>query len=98
MRFLVICYWINILTIAFYIFIIFAALLRMHSFLHYVFYDPSFLNIRMAFAIPIVILWINNLIVWSKKDKNIGRFFVLFFLMGIYSPFYFKKILKNNWQ
>jgi len=98
LKLLVICYWINILTLALYAFIIIGALLRMQSFLDYVFFDSTFLNIRMALTIPIIILWVNDLIVWSKHDKHIGRFIALFFFIGIYSPFYFKRILKNKWQ
>jgi len=76
---------------------ILAALFRFKVFLDYVFFDETFIQIRMVLTIPILILWIYNLIVWSKKDKSIGRFLLLFFLNGLYNPFYFRRILKNNW-
>lgn len=95
---LLFCFYINLLMIILFFIIIIAALLRMQSFLDYVFFDETFINIRMILTIPIFVLWVNNLIIWSKHDKHIGRFFLLFFLIGIYSPFYFRKILKNKWQ
>jgi hypothetical protein len=60
--------------------------------------DELFNQIRMVLVIPVIVLWVNNLMVWSKKDKHVGRFFLLFFLNGLYSPFYFRKILKHKWQ
>lgn len=77
---------------------ILAALFRLKGFLDYVFFDETFIQIRMVLTIPIIVLWINNLIVWSKNDKGIGRFLLLFFLNGLYNPFYYRKIQKNNWQ
>jgi hypothetical protein len=38
-----------------------------------------------------------TLIAWSKFDKNIGRFLLLFFFIGLYSPFYYLKMVRNNW-
>ena len=61
------------------------------------FNSEMIVNIRMLLTIPVIILWIKNLQIWSKKDKNISRFFLLLLLTGFYSPFYFKRILKNNW-
>lgn len=91
------CYFINILMVALVVVTILAALFRFKVFLDYVFFDETFIQIRMVLTIPILILWIYNLIVWSKKDKSIGRFLLLFFLNGLYNPFYFRRILKNNW-
>ncbi len=95
---LLFCYYINLLMIILFFIIIIAALLRMQSFLDYIFFDETFINIRMILTVPIFVLWINNIIIWSKHDKHIGRFFLLFFLIGVYSPFYFRKILRNKWQ
>ena len=92
------CYFINILMVALVLFTILAALFRFKGFLDYVFFDETFLQIRMVLTIPILVLWINNLIICSKKDKSIKRFLLLFFLNGLYNPFYFRKVLKNNWQ
>jgi len=95
---LLFCYYVNLLMIIFFLLIIVAALFKMESFLNYVFFNKTFLSFRFILTIPILVLWINNLIIWSKFDKHIGRFLLLFFLIGVYSPFYFRKILKNNWQ
>jgi len=97
-KLLMVCYIINILMVSLIVVVILAALLRLKNLLDFVFFDETFLLIRMILTVPILVLWINNLIIWSKKDKSIMRFFLLFFLNGIYSPFYFRKILKNNWQ
>ena len=96
-RLLLFCYYINLLMILLFFLIIIAALLKMPSFLDYVFFNKTFLSIRFVLAIPIFVLWVNNMIIWSKFDKHMGRFFLLFLLIGIYSPFYFRKVLRNNW-
>jgi hypothetical protein len=98
LKLIYLCYWINILALLFYLFIVVAALLRMHDFLNYVFYNPTFLNIRIYIGIPLIVLWIYNMVIWSRHDKHVGRFFLIFFLIGIYSPFYFRRIIKNGWQ
>jgi len=98
LKLLFICYWINILTILLYVIIVIAALLRQQAFLDYVFFNTTFLNIRMFLTIPIIILWVYDMVIWSKHDKHVGRFFLIFFLLGFYSPFYFRRIVKNGWQ
>lgn len=86
------CYFINILMVSLVIITILAALFRFKDLLDYVFFDETFLQIRMVLTIPILVLWLNNIIVWSKNDKKIGRFLLLFFLNGLYNPFYYRKI------
>ncbi|MDP4209192.1 MAG: hypothetical protein Q8928_10300 [Bacteroidota bacterium] len=92
------CFIANLFMIAIYLSVIIAAFFKFQKYIDYIFFDVEFANIRMFLTIFVFILWINNLIVWSKRDKNLGRFFILFFFIGIYSPFYFIKILKNKWQ
>jgi len=53
--------------------------------------------IRGVALLFLLILWIKCIIVWSKKDKNVLRFFLLFFLHGLYMLYYYPKIIKNNW-
>ena len=95
---LLFCYYINLFMIILFFIIIIAAFLRMQSFLDYIFFNETFINIRMLLTVPIFVLWVNNIIIWSRHDKHVGRFFLLFFLIGVYSPFYFSKILRNKWQ
>ncbi len=95
---LLFCYYINLFMIILFFIIIIAAFLRMQSFLDYIFFNETFINIRMILTVPIFVLWVNNIIIWSRHDKHVGRFFLLFFLIGVYSPFYFRKILRNKWQ
>jgi len=95
---LLFCYYVNIATLIFFVLVLIAALLRMQAFLDFVFFNQTFLNVRMILSLPIFAFWINNLIIWGKHDKHIGRFFLLFFLIGIYTPFYFRRVLRNSWQ
>lgn len=94
---LIFCYIINILMVVGLLILIFSILFKIDSILNYSSSD-SFTNIRTILTIPVFVLWINNLIVWSKKDRNVGRFFLLFFLNGLYNPLYFNRILKYEWQ
>ncbi len=59
--------------------------------------SKQFINFRMILGLFTLVLWIFNLFLWSKKDKVLKRFIPLFFLIGIYSPFYFIKALNNKW-
>lgn len=54
-------------------------------------------SLRMYINIPILILWIYNIIVWSKKDKNIVQFILILLLNALYNPFYYRKAVKNKW-
>ncbi len=59
--------------------------------------NPTLLVFRGISLVFLVILWIKCLIVWSKKDKGIGRFLLLFFLHGLYTLFYYPRAIKQNW-
>jgi hypothetical protein len=52
---------------------------------------------RMNLTYFVAAFWIWNIVIWSKQDKKIGRFFALFFLPGLYTLFYYRIVLKNNW-
>ena len=41
------------------------------------------------------LIW--NIVIWSKRDKKVSRFFALFFLPGLYALFYYRIVLKNKW-
>lgn len=96
-KLLMLCYITNILMVMGLAILILSILFKIDFILNYVSTD-SFTQIRMILTIPVFVLWVNNLILWSKKDKSVGRFFLLFFLNGLYNPFYFRRILKNEWQ
>jgi len=81
---------------AMYLLVLLAAIFEANNLLRY-FASDSFSNIRVMIALPVMILWVYTLIAWSRFDKNIGRFLMLFFLIGLYSPFYYLKMVKNNW-
>ena len=91
------CYILNIVMVVFLLSVIIGILFKAGQYLDFVFSNEIVSTIRMIFTIPIIILWINNMIIWSRRDKHIGRFFLLFFLNGIYNVFYFRKVLKNSW-
>lgn len=59
--------------------------------------NPKLFIIRFILTLLFFVLWIKCIIVWSKKDKNIIRFFLLFFLHGFYILYYYPKVIKNNW-
>jgi len=87
---------VNVLMFAMYLLVLLAAIFEANNLLRY-FASDSFSNIRVMIALPVMILWVYTLIAWSRFDKNIGRFLMLFFLIGLYSPFYYLKMVKNNW-
>jgi hypothetical protein len=50
-----------------------------------------------VFGNAIIVFWIWSMIIWGKKDKNTKRFLLLFFLVGIYALFYYRRIIMNKW-
>jgi hypothetical protein len=57
----------------------------------------SLLTWRMNSAYFVIVFWIWNMIIWSKRDKKIIRFFALFFLPGLFTLYYFFLVIKNKW-
>lgn len=96
--FLEIAFYINIIMLIMYFSTAIIAPLGMEKALDFFFYNESFINIRSILTIPVFILWINTLVMWSRNDKHVGRFLLLFFFIGIYTPFYFKKTIKKGGQ
>ena len=95
-KFFILCYLINVALLCLVVLVIIAAIFNVNVVLDYVLGD-QFLSYRMIINIPIILLWIYNLVIWSRKDKHVLRFFLLFFLNAFYNPFYFRKALKSNW-
>jgi len=54
-------------------------------------------NWRINTTLLVFPFWIWNIIIWSTKDKRVGQLLGLFFLNGLYTLFYFRLVLKNNW-
>jgi hypothetical protein len=52
---------------------------------------------RMNITYFVIALWIWDIIIWSKKDKKVSHFLGLFFLNGLYTLYYYRLVLKNNW-
>lgn len=90
-KFLFFCYYWNIGLLIFYLVFILSILFKQDS-IKVFFTNDTLLIIRQFLNIPILILWIFNISFWSKNDKNVKRFFLIFFLNAIYNPFYFKRI------
>jgi hypothetical protein len=65
--------------------------------LNWYLYNESISAIRQLLNIPVFIVWIYTLILWQRNDKNVLQFILLFFLIGIYSSFYFWKAVKKGW-
>jgi len=57
----------------------------------------TFMLWKMIVTCFVFAFWIWSIVIWSKKDKRVGRFFALFFLPGLFTLFYYKTINKNNW-
>jgi len=94
---LVSCNYITIVMIPISIFFpIIVANLRRISVLEQYTYE-QFNLIRSFLIIPIIILWIYCFKIWSKKDKSVKSFLLLFFLNGFYIPFYFHSLRKKKW-
>ncbi len=93
---LLVCYYLNLLMIIFFVLIVVAGLLKQEDIINFFFLNSTANVIRMLFSIPVFYLWFNCLVIWSKYDKRIGQFFLLFFLIGTYSPFYFKKHIRTG--
>lgn len=57
----------------------------------------SFIMYRTYVTLFVFIFLIWNIVIWSKRDKKVIRFLALFFLPGLYTLFYYPKVLKNKW-
>lgn len=90
------CYYINIFMLFVFFFIIIISFLDLKE-LSCIIKSDTFISIRFLLSIPMVVIWIWSLIIWSKFDKKIIHFFLLFFLMGFYPIIYYQRIKKNNW-
>jgi hypothetical protein len=60
------------------------------------FNSPTILNVRLLLNIPILIFWILMLRHWSKGDKKLTDFLLLFFLIGLYTVFYYRKEFRTS--
>ncbi len=94
--FLNICFTANILLYASFFVLFIAVIFDFISIKSYIL-SENFSNIKTVLSLLVLTFWIYNLVIWSKHDKKIGRFLMLFFLIGIYTPFYYLIALKNKW-
>lgn len=90
------CLLLNIAALAAYTIAYSSPLFGFNTILEF-FNSESILQIRSLITLFILALGIRCLILWSKNDRKPSTFFVLFFLMGIYSPFYYLKAKKRGW-
>ncbi len=90
------CYYINLSMYLLYIVAIVATLFNLKEILFF-FTNEIFVYVRLFISIPIFVIWVWSLIIWSKFDKSITQFLLNFFLIGLYTPFYCHKIIKNRW-
>ncbi len=94
--FLKVGFYANIILYLSYFVLVFAVLFHIQSVESFI-YSPIFNSIKTIISLIVLIFWIYNLILWSKYDKKIGNFLLLFFLIGIYTPFYYLKAVRNKW-
>jgi hypothetical protein len=57
----------------------------------------TFMFWKMNITYFVFAFWIWSIVIWSKKDKKVGRFIALFFLPGFFTLIYYKTINKNKW-
>ena len=76
---ILICYYINIVMVISMLIVILSIIFKLDTILEFSF-SERIINIRMILTIPVFILWIKNIILWSKFDKNVKRFFLLFWV------------------
>ena len=89
-----ICYIANIITILTFLL---AFLFLKFGVIEQVLLNNTNIIILRAFSLLLLlILWIKCLVIWAKYDKNILRFFLLFFLHGFYILYYYPKLRKND--
>ncbi len=94
--FLKVGFYANIILYLSYFVLVFAVLFHSQSIESFI-YSPVFKSIKTIISLIVLVFWIYNLILWSKYDKKIGNFLLLFFLIGIYTPFYYLKAVRNKW-
>ncbi len=90
-----VCFVVNLLFCLALVYVLVATLFGsdLYTFLQ----SEQGVNLRMFINIPIIILWIFNVIMWSKHDKNILQLVLILLLNALYNPFYFRKAVKNKW-
>jgi hypothetical protein len=57
----------------------------------------TLLTWRMNATYFVFIFWIWCIVIWSKNDKRIARFFPLFFLPGLFTFYYYFLVIKSKW-
>ncbi|WP_243347704.1 hypothetical protein [Parabacteroides sp. FAFU027] len=91
-----VCALINCLIYILYLVVIMAAFLKSNGFCRF-FLGDAFLYIHLILGLPILVLWFYSLKIWAKYDKDIEHFLLLFFFIGFYPPFYYLRMIRNNW-
>ena len=91
-----VCFWINILVYL-PVIVLLVEVLGNVQIISQLLSDSELFNYRMLLNIPILFLWIFNLVVWSTHDKKTKRLILIILLNGFYNPFYYRFALKNNW-
>ncbi len=94
-KFYLVCFFANVVLIGYLTFLI--VLMALGSKFALDFFANESNNIILSILmLPTFLLFVKNNMICFKKDKSeIGL--LLLFLNIFYSPFYFIKVLKNNW-
>lgn len=82
-------FFINILLL---VFAFYQAIVKMDDKL-----TENILFIRILLAVPTLVLWIYCMKIWSKHDKKVTRFFLIFFFPGVYQLFYYVQSENKGW-
>lgn len=88
------CYYINVMTIGLYAIVILVSIITMSNKPIDFINTELMLNIRLIVNIPIIVLLVYNIQMWSKYDRKLSRLLLLIFFIGLYNPIYFNKLKK----
>ena len=91
-----ICFWIN-LVVYFLVIVLFIEMIGNTDIISQYFTKGHLSNYRMLLNIPILALWIYNIVVWSKNDKTTLRLILIIFLNGLYNPIYYRMAVRKKW-
>ena len=90
------CFWVNIFVYLILI-VLFIEMVANTQIISHFLNNGQISDYRMLLNIPILVLWIYNIIIWAKKDKKTLRLILIIFLNGFYNTIYYRMAVKKNW-
>jgi len=94
-RLLETCYFINLILLILFLFEILNVIV-FNGGLNELYTNKIFMHTRLVLTIPVLILWFKTLKIWSNYDRKFSRLLLILFFIGVYTPFYYKKMTKYS--